>query len=382
MVSGLTFDRRKELNAGMGFFLSFLQGKPVRITNAAEERLAKLAAASRAEPGAGAFLERAAVLHSDTALKRALDGTTIAEPMAPVTSGRASSPLLFQDRLYIDKDGEILGETQADWNWPFARSLLDLVSQAPAEEPFVAAWYHATNAFMFRHGLYGEATRHLQRAGEVLPDDARILFDRACYSEYLGSPQSQVLLSDQDVETLRAQRRSRNSLIRTPAGSSAMLGIPPEEVANEEAERLFRRALRAEPAFVEARVRLARLLVVRKRHDEAASELATALDSHPTGAVLFYARLFAGRAAQGLGRISDAAEHYQAAEAVFPGSQSASLALSQAALLQSDVPAALRAIQRVDKSSTARDPWWWYYHGAGRDWDSLLREMWGQVPKF
>jgi tetratricopeptide (TPR) repeat protein len=145
---------------------------------------------------------------------------------------------------------------------------------------------------------------------------------------------------------------------------------------------MFRRALRADPALVEARVRLARLLEVRKRHDEAASELTAALASNPTGAVAFYAHLFAGRAAQALGKTADAAEHYRAAEALFPGSQSASLALSQAALLQSDVPAALDSIQRFDKSSTARDPWWWYHYGAGRDADALLREMWDRVRKL
>ncbi len=175
---------------------------------------------------------------------------------------------------------------------------------------------------------------------------------------------------------------SRSSLIRVPAGSGPSLGIAVAEVANDEAERLFRRALRADPAFVEARVRLARLLVVRKRYDEAISELAIALSSHPTGAVSFYAHLFAGRADQALGKIESAVDHYRAAEALFPGSQSANLALSQAALLQSDVPAALDAIQRLDKSSTARDPWWWYHYAAGRDSDALLREMWDRVPKF
>jgi tetratricopeptide (TPR) repeat protein len=387
MVSALTLEQRRALNAGMGFFLTFLRGKPLVIKHAAEERLAKLASATRVEPGADAFLTRAAVLHSDTALQRALGGARSAETADPATAerepaGGATAPLLSQRRLYLHQDGEILGETPADWNWPFARSLLDLVSHSPAEESFVAAWYHATTAFMFRHGLYGEVVTHLQRAAEVLPADARILFDRACYAEFQGLPRSQVLLSDQDVETLRAQREGGSSLIRMPQGSSTRLGIPIAEVANDEAERLFRRALHVDPAFVEARVRLGRLLEVRRRHDEAASELAAALAAHPTGDVSFYAHLFAGRADQALGKIADAAAHYRAAEALFPGSQSAGLALSQALVLQSDVPAALDAIRRVDKSSTARDPWWRYHYAAGRDSDALLREMWNRVRKF
>jgi tetratricopeptide (TPR) repeat protein len=384
MVSALTFEKRRELSVGMGFFLSFLHGKPDVIKTPPEERLAHMAGAIRLIPGSDPFLKRTAVLHADAAFMRSLDGVRPAEPARPVDPipRSASAALLSYGSLYLNRDGEILGETPTDWNWPFARSLLDLVSHSPAEESFVGAWYHATTAFMFRHGLYGEAVTHLQQAAVVLPDDARILFDRGCYSEFQGLPRSQVLLSDQDIERLRAQRGGRSSLIRTPAGSSDTLGIPLQEIANEEAERLFRRALRVDPAFVEARVRLARLLEVRKRYEEAASELAAALAAHPTGAVLFYAHLFAGRAAQALGKIADAAEHYRAADALFPGSQSAGLALSQTALLQSDVPAALDAIQRVDKSSTARDPWWWYHYGAGRDADALLRAMWDQVLKF
>jgi tetratricopeptide (TPR) repeat protein len=126
-------------------------------------------------------------------------------------------------------------------------------------------------------------------------------------------------------------------------------------------------------------VRLGRLLGVRKRHEEAASELAAALAARPTGPLLFYAHLFAGRSAQALGKIPDAAEHYKSAAQLFPGAQSAQLALSQSALLEADVPAALDSVQRLDTSPTARDPWWWYHLASGRDADALLREMWAQV---
>jgi tetratricopeptide (TPR) repeat protein len=222
---------------------------------------------------------------------------------------------------------------------------------------------------MFQRGSYGELLAHLESATALLPDDARILFDRACYAEIQGLPRIQVLLSDADVLTMRATRSRR-------------FGIPPEDETNDEAERLFRRALSVDPSFVEARVRLGRLLGVRKRHDEAASELATAIAAKPTGALLFYAHLFTGRSAQALGRIAGAVEHYKAATLLFPGAQSAQLGLSQAALLESDVPGTLEAIQRLDNSTTTRDPWWWYYLASGRDADALLREMWAQVPKL
>ncbi len=378
-MSALTFDQRRELNAGMGFFLGFLSGKPTGIKTTGEQLLASVAGATRQVPGANAFLKRAAVLHADTALRREIDRITDAAPPVRPT-GLPYSPLLSQRSLILNRDGEILGDTLADWNWPFARSLLALVSPRPADDPFVAAWYHATSAFMFQHGLYGEVLPHLESAAALLPDDARILFDRACYAEIQGLARNQVLLSDADVLSLRLAR-SRNSTNRTPV-HLLRLGIPPEDQANDDAEQLFRRALRADPSFIEARVRLGRLLGVRKRHDEAASELATALAAKPTGPLLFYAHLFAGRSAQALGKIADAAGHYKSAAQLFPGAQSAQLALSQAALLESDVPGALDSIQRLDNSTKARDPWWSYHFGSGRDTDPLLRAMWAQAAKF
>ena len=378
MVSALTYEQRRELAAGMDFFLGSLLGKLGVPTTAGEQLLAGWAGDARQVRGANAFLKRAAVLHADAAFKREIDKITDPAP-ARRLSGLPYSPILSQRSLIMNRDGEILGNTLADWNWTFARSLVALLSPKPSDDPFVGTWYHATSAFMFQRGLYGEVLVHLESGTALLPDDARILFDRASYAEIQGLPRIQVLLSDADVLAMRTAR-SRSNTVSTPA-HLRRFGIPPEDETNDEAERLFQRALRADPSFVEARVRLARLMSVRKRHEEAASELATALAARPTGDVLFYAHLFAGRAAQGQGKSPEAAGHYQAAVLLFPGAQSAALARSQTALLESDVPAALESIQRLDKSATARDPWWWYHMAAGRDADALLREMWAQVPK-
>lgn len=378
-VSQLTLEARHALHGGMTLFLSRLKGERLASKSEAELRILEIAREAEQTLGANAFLKRAAVLHSDAAMSAG------PYPLEPVESGRAAvfgapaSPLLSDRRLFLDHDGEILGEVRANWNWPFARSLLDLVGPKPADDPFVAAWYHATTAYMFANGLYGEVSSHLARAAAVVPDDPRILFDRACYLEIQGLPLSQVLLTDENLAALRAQRMGlRNQ--RSASGPGASFGIPPKEVANEQAEALFRRALRANPFFVEARVRLARLLTVRKRSEEAAAELDKALEGGQAGIVTFYARLFAGRAAQSQGRLDDAARHYAAAAALFPGAQSALLARSQLALLQADVPAALTRIEHLDKSSSASDPWWRYHLATGRDVDALLADMWSKVP--
>ncbi len=119
------------------------------------------------------------------------------------------------------------------------------------------------------------------------------------------------------------------------------------------------------------------------RPDEAATELTAALAQNPTGAVAFYARLFAGRVARTSGRTDDAARHYQEALALFPDAQSALLGASHAALLTADVAGTLAPVGRLGphSASFAADPWWQYHLCAGREADTLLRALWAAVPR-
>jgi tetratricopeptide (TPR) repeat protein len=279
----------------------------------------------------------------------------------------------------------------ATWNWPFARSLLDLLGVMPgqtswkgrtqrATDAFVSAWYHATTAYMFAEGLYGEATSQLHDASRVLPDDALALFDRGCYAEILGLPMHQALVPAPDVNQ---RARNAGSLPWTTPSSRPELHIPAAQTTNAEAERLYRRALAIDPPLVEARVRLARLLDLRGRHAEAATELKTALSQKPSGAVAFYAHLFMGRALQALDQPDEAARHYQEALALFPDAQSAALASSQLALLRADMAASLAPVERLGAKSASfsADPWWQYHLAAGRDADALLKALWASVPR-
>jgi tetratricopeptide (TPR) repeat protein len=399
-IRHLTYENRVDMNAGIELFFAVLgQRKYDTGGNRAAEVVVSIAKGA-GMPDAVRFLERAAILHADAVvfgvrLPAPADTTAPLPKRGPTSAVSSNSampstprapvqppPLLTNTRLALDADGELLGTGVVDWNWVFARSLLDQIvhgfaqgrggscvdaqciggaraSITSVEEPFIAAWYHATTAYMFAQGLYGDATDHLHRGGQVLPDDPQVLYDRACYAEILGLPAQQLLLLDAKPGTFVAR-------------------IPRLEATNGEAERLFRRAVDAEPSFVEARVRLGRLLNVRGAHADAAAELKTALGAQPQPIVAYFANLFAARAAQALGHVQEAADRYHDASALFPDAQSAILGISQAALLGAKVPEAVAPIQRLGPRSATfeSDPWWTYPMASGRDANELMQHLW------
>jgi tetratricopeptide (TPR) repeat protein len=276
------------------------------------------------------------------------------------------SPLLESSPLPLTRDGEVVSQTMTTWHLPFARYLLDLVGTSEAPDPFVAAWYHATNAELFSRAAYGDMTSHLKHAERIIPNDPFILFDRGCYAEVLGLP------------VLQATVPPPTSALVVGPGT----GIPQASATNAEAERLYRRAIALDPSFVEPRVRLARLLTVRQRYQEADAVIAVAVGQAPTGMLGFYAHLFAGRTSQALARLDEASGHYQSALGLFSHAQSALMAASQLAVIRADAAAALAPIERLGERSLEweADPWRWYDYCSGRDADDLLRALWDRLP--
>src|SRR5262249_43402514 len=153
-----------------------------------QEEIRTLVRRTRSDPGISAFIRRAAILHTDTALFAAdLPEPPDDEPAAPLVDSRAAAaPLLSTDRHILHADGRIVGERPGNWNWGFARSLLD--NLFVHDRAFVAEWYHAVAAYMLANGRHGELEKHLRHATMLMPDDLHLLFDRACYAEALGLP--------------------------------------------------------------------------------------------------------------------------------------------------------------------------------------------------
>ena len=401
MVRRWTFAERIDLNPAMQMFLDALTtARPSAVPKKSADpprpadRVRSLAEAAFHSMGVTTFLERAAVLHGDAAMAAPREssrapgstpGPKRGNP-APRAGAKPDPPLLYRARTLVDTDGEVRDEVPRDWNWTFARSLLEpqMFKRAEAAWPraFVTQWYHATAAFMLRNGLYSDARMHLQNAAAVLGDDPLVLFDRACLAEIHGLPIVQNVLTERDIVMLRRReaRRAENG------GEMAnVVGVPLLETTNTEAERLFRRTLAAAPSFVEARVRLARLLLLRGHRGEALDEAEAALRAAPERTVRFYADMIAGRASRMLGRNEAAAAHFSEAVALFPDAQSALLAASHLSMTRAHADAALAALDRLskldDEAPFDRDPWWSYRWCAGRDTDALLAAMWASVPQ-
>ncbi len=363
MLGTLPADQVRLLREALPMFLGFLRGK-LPPNEFVALRIAGAAKKAASGSGAVAFLERAVVLNSDTAIFR----LTSPKAASASTGGRGG--------LVLAKDGQVVGQRDLDWNWIVARELADAVRAMEPQNPFVSDWYHAASSVMLGTRQYGETRDHFARADEIMPLDARVLLDRGCEAEIQGLPLTQQLY-DESFQSARRTRTVSGGAISGPV-------VPRVSQTNAAAEGFLTRALSVDPTLVEARVRLSRLLEVRGRHDEALGEAETAVralgaEPSPDRRLLFYAHLFASRSSRALGRLDVAAAHVENAIGLFPDAQSALLEESQIALLLAD---ATRAVSAVDHLSAVHDPihanadpWWDYDLGPGRDANAILASL-------
>jgi tetratricopeptide (TPR) repeat protein len=256
-----------------------------------------------------------------------------------------------------------------------AREVIELIPDDARRRRFERPWTLAVALYLFRRGQWPLAVEYLEWALQRHPDDPSLLLARGSIQE------SQVA-----VERARGARAGAPA----PPGTASRDRQEWDHAAElqrhlREAERYYRRALRAAPDLFEARVRLGRVLHQEGQNEKAVAELtATAARPEADPRMLHLAYLFLGAAQEAEGRTREAVEAYRTAIALQPDSQPAHVALSHV-LHDLGERTASRDVLRAAVVDVRRgkewDPWWTYRWGQAMEAEDRLEALREQVTR-
>jgi tetratricopeptide (TPR) repeat protein len=312
------------------------------------------------KPRFDTFRQRAAVFHTDAAILG--DLPLIVDPPKQAAS-RGVDRSHPQQRVDVrSTDGRVENFALANPNWDYARDMLDAVS-LQRRSAIVAPWYRAIGAYFAAHDNLADALRHFEQAHGIVPDDPGVLFGEACFQETLGAP--------------AVQNFARVTVL--PNGFT-LLGVTTPQTHFRRAETLLTRALSAQPDFVDARLRLGRVLATQGRQNDALPHFARVIAETRDPVLTYYAHLFAGDAALALDRASDARASYERALAAHPNAQAARIGLAAALRASGNRGAAVDAVMVTltippQTRDSDDDPWWEYYKGDAANVERLLHEL-------
>jgi Tetratricopeptide repeat len=306
----------------------------------------------RLEKNRNHVLKRAAIFHTDVALDTLLGGRS-----------NVRAPLGLQSFTMRLPDGRSQGVIVDVGHWELARSMLDKVVPTPAGDEFVRGWYTATAAYL---GGLGQLTPgHFDRGLRWFPDDAELLFLDGCLHESL------------------AEARIQEAMQSASLPSDVNFGVSSRRSELRTAENRFRKAVKAQPAHVEARIRLARVLGQRGEHAEAEELLRAVVKDGVNTAkeplLAYFAYLFLAVETE-VHDSRSARELYTQASALYPEAQSPRLALSALAAFErkpADAVGAMRDVLALP-GDTRNDPWWHYHQSQGRDAPARLGVVYKQ----
>lgn len=298
--------------------------------------------------GIDRFLKRAALMHAEMA---------VVAPEAHVSTEAGTG--------FLAADGRQFAEDGRPWHWIVGRGLLHLVRDARAD-PHVRLWYQAAGHHMLATRNFTEARPHLDRALELFAGDGEIAFLAGLLHEAQSAPAIQAAVADQ-IERLPVRQRRQYQ----PAVGSAGVEV-------SEAIDAFSKSIAAEPAHVESRIRLGRLLASTGKPGPAAAHLREALARASDPRHRYFAHLFLGRAEEMRGDAAAARAAYVDASRLFPGAQSPRFALSQLERRTGNRIAAAEALRFLEAPSGDDDPWWSYQYvtlPGDEAWFARLRSV-------
>ena len=326
-----------------------------------------------------ALLERAAVLHGDVMLLREeanphwkdapeFAGSSVLAKDGQRIGSRSLDPHLFFARkvfMAMRPPRPSHGQSRS-----VARSLEEAWTEAHRRNPRIHQWYRAVSTELAARHWLADLRPHLADAHRVLDANAATMFDTACFGETMASAQ---------IQRAVAPRPSPSKMNTIPLRAE-FDGLLFDEGANlSDAERYYRDALKLDPGYAEARVRLARVLSLKNRHADALALLGAPVESDDP-VVRYYGFLALGQAAEGAQKPDVAREAYERASQLFSRAQSPLIAQMRLARDRGDDRAAAAiaatfASLGPDEHARA-DPWWRYFDCHGRNRERELEALW------
>jgi tetratricopeptide (TPR) repeat protein len=302
---------------------------------------------------------RAAVIYGDISLSTPRE-------QRPVYPGMYTGT----DRVTLAKDGQSVGITRRDTHLRLAHEFVRRVvkfPQATGEHKTIAAdWYVALAAALAAAQDLAGLKDHLEEAREQFPEHAEIRFLSGCLAESLASP------------VVQAARRDDNNGPNQSLQERSLARGPSLELA----EHHYEKALGLDPRHGEARVRLARVLMIGDRTREALPVLEAPFETADL-VLSYYRYLFLGRAYHRIGKHDEARKSYEAAGQLFPGAQSPWLALSALAAGIGDAEGSRAAMERIiQRKGALDDPWWRYGACSGRNATRIYQEFAERVSRL
>jgi tetratricopeptide (TPR) repeat protein len=230
---------------------------------------------------------------------------------------------------------------------PLSGTLYDLVLNAPGNDPFVRA--HALLVISYDQGLgaWREALSCYHRAPAPIRQAPEMLLALGAIHETAWRIEHE---DDGEIDELRPNLGDAEAALRDAVGQA--------------------------PGLEEASLRLAHVLLLRERDEEAARILRSGV-IRETG-FTYLARLFEGSILERAAAFDEAAARYDAAAALMPDGQSAKIARAHLAFRRGhrdEAAAQVGALASETPPTEIADPWVWYTKGTAWRASNYLDEM-------
>jgi tetratricopeptide (TPR) repeat protein len=266
---------------------------------------------------------------------------------APLWLPRAKAAVMMHTEAWFD-GGDLAIRMIRNVHYDAARAIVRAIDRVRTEggpvkgdPPFVRDWYLLTVSHLHGHAAVGLSRGVLAEARRLFPADPEVMLASGADHEMASL-----------ISTGYLNRYDSGG---EPAGSEKVV----REQELESAARYYRQAV----SIHEARIRLGHVLFRQGQLAAGAEQLEIARRQATQPPLRYLASLFLGLIETGRDRRSRAIELFAEALQIYPTSQAAQLALSEAAYLDGRLSDAAGIVTTLLQTNDKKDPWWNYMTG-------------------